>query len=76
MDKVDCENEKKQESSSANKHRPQSQQLDHSAHNGNRMYAAETVAQKPLASSNSKKSATKDEVCSILFYHDTNCIKV
>ncbi|XWS23968.1 hypothetical protein CRYUN_Cryun28dG0061100 [Craigia yunnanensis] len=61
VDNVECENEKKQELSSANKHRPQNQQLDHSVHNSNRMYAAETVAQKPLASSNSKKSATKDE---------------
>ncbi|XWS14928.1 hypothetical protein CRYUN_Cryun35bG0050800 [Craigia yunnanensis] len=59
-DKVECENKKK-ESSSANKHPPQNHKLDHSAHNSNRMYAAETVAQKPLASSNSKKSATKGE---------------
>ncbi|XP_022733007.1 rho GTPase-activating protein REN1-like isoform X2 [Durio zibethinus] len=61
VDKVEYENEKKQESSSANKHPPKNQQLDHSAYNSNRVYAAETVAQKPLASGNSKKSATKGE---------------
>ncbi|XVF36606.1 hypothetical protein REPUB_Repub19eG0071600 [Reevesia pubescens] len=60
VEKVDCENERKQESSSVNKHAPQNQQLDHSAHYSKRTYAAEVVAQKPLAS-NSKKSATNDE---------------
>ncbi|XVF39621.1 hypothetical protein PTKIN_Ptkin01aG0048400 [Pterospermum kingtungense] len=60
-DKVEYENEEKEESSSANKHQPQNQQLDLSAHNSNRTLAAETVAQKPQASNNSKKSATKAE---------------
>ncbi|EOY15422.1 Rho GTPase activation protein with PH domain, putative isoform 5 [Theobroma cacao] len=59
LDEAWCQNEKKQESSLANKHTPQNQQLDHSAHNSNHMHAAETAAQKPLAPSNSKKSATK-----------------
>ncbi|WRX30576.1 hypothetical protein QQP08_023063 [Theobroma cacao] len=61
LDEAWCQNEKKQESSLANKHTPQNQQLDHSAHNSNHMHAAETAAQKPLAPSNSKKSATKGE---------------
>ncbi|XVE95204.1 hypothetical protein REPUB_Repub02eG0076100 [Reevesia pubescens] len=55
VDKVECENEKKQESSAANKHPPQNQQLDHRTH------AAEAVAQKAFASSNSKKNAMKGE---------------
>lgn len=55
MDKVECKNEKKQEpSSSANKQ-------------NNRMHAVETISRKPLASSNGEKSATKGEVCSIVF---------
>ncbi|XVF64876.1 hypothetical protein PTKIN_Ptkin09bG0202000 [Pterospermum kingtungense] len=60
-DKIECKIEKKQESSSVNKFPPQNQQLDHSAHNSNRMHAAETVAQKALAPSNLKKSAMKGE---------------
>ncbi|XP_021283843.1 rho GTPase-activating protein REN1 isoform X2 [Herrania umbratica] len=61
LDEAVCKNEKKQESSLANKHTPQNQQLDRSAHNSNHMHAAETAAHKPLAPSNSKKSATKGE---------------
>ncbi|PPR88173.1 hypothetical protein GOBAR_AA32514 [Gossypium barbadense] len=48
VDKVECENEKKQEPSSANKQ-------------NNRMHAVETISREPLASSNGEKSATKGE---------------
>ncbi|XP_022768431.1 rho GTPase-activating protein REN1-like isoform X2 [Durio zibethinus] len=61
LDEAGCEKRKKQESSSANKHPLQNQQSDHSVYNSNRMTATETFSQKPLGSSNSKKSATKGE---------------